>query len=47
MEVRSNQEAHMIARMTAEGRVLGFDAGDWLMLLGGSALAGLLTLLVA
>jgi hypothetical protein len=37
----------MIGRMTAEGRVLGFDAGDWLMLLGGSALAGLLTLLVA
>jgi hypothetical protein len=37
----------MIARMTADGRVLGFDAGDWLMLIGGSALAGLLTFLVA
>jgi hypothetical protein len=37
----------MIARMTAEGRVLGFNAGDWLLLIGGSALAGLLTFLVA
>ena len=37
----------MIARMAAEGRILGFNAGDWLLLLGGSALAGLLTFLVA
>jgi hypothetical protein len=40
-------EGIMIARMTAEGRILGFNAGDWLLLLGGSALAGLLTFLVA
>ena len=43
----NKHEEHMIARMTADGRVLGFDAGDWLMLIGGSALAGLLTFLVA
>jgi len=36
----------MFARMTAESRLLGFDAGDWSLLLGGFLLAGLLTLLV-
>jgi hypothetical protein len=36
----------MFARMTAEGRLLGFDTGDWTMLLAGLTLAGLLTLLV-
>jgi hypothetical protein len=35
----------MLARMTVEGRLLGFDAGDWSLLLGGFLLAGLLTLL--
>jgi hypothetical protein len=30
-------------RFTAEGRLLGFDSGDWSMLLGGFFLAGLLT----
>jgi len=35
----------MFAQMTAEGRVLGFDRGDWLLLLSGCFLAGLLTLL--
>jgi hypothetical protein len=33
-------------RFTAEGRLLGFDIGDWSMLLGGFFLAGLLTLMV-
>jgi hypothetical protein len=45
-DVETSREGKMIARMTAEGRVLGFDAGDWMMLIGGSALAGLITLLV-
>jgi len=33
-------------RLTAEGRLLGFDTGDWSMLLGGFFLAGLLALMV-
>ena len=33
----------MFAYMT-EGRLLGFDKGDWALLLAGSALVGLLTL---
>jgi hypothetical protein len=33
-------------RFTPEGRLLGFDAGDWSMLLGGFVLAGLLALMV-
>ena len=33
-------------RFTAEGRLLGFDTGDWSMLLGGFFLAGLLALMV-
>jgi hypothetical protein len=36
----------MFGRITAEGRFLGFDSGDWTMLFGGLTLAGLLTLLV-
>ena len=36
----------MFTRMTAEGRLLGFDIGDWTMLLGGLTLAGLVALLV-
>jgi hypothetical protein len=32
--------------LTAEGRLLGFDTGDWSMLLGGFVLAGLVALLV-
>jgi ABC-type glycerol-3-phosphate transport system permease component len=32
-------------RFTAEGRLLGFDTGDWSMLLGGFLLAGLLALM--
>jgi hypothetical protein len=35
----------MFARMSGEGRLLGFDMGDWFMLVGGCMLAGLLTLL--
>jgi hypothetical protein len=31
---------------TGEGRVMGFDGGDWLMLVGGFVLAGLLALVV-
>jgi hypothetical protein len=33
-------------RLTSDGRLLGFDTGDWSMLLGGLVLAGLLTLFV-
>ena len=33
-------------RFTAEGRLLGFDTGDWSMLLGGFLVAGLLTLVI-
>lgn len=33
-------------RLTNDGRLLGFDTGDWSMLLGGFALAGLLSLFV-
>jgi hypothetical protein len=33
-------------RLTNDGRLLGFDSGDWSMLLGGFALAGLLTFFV-
>ena len=36
----------MMARMMDEDRLLGLDAGDWTMLLGGFCLAGLLALLV-
>jgi hypothetical protein len=36
----------MFARMTADGRLLGFDSLDWSMLLGGLALAGLLVFLL-
>jgi hypothetical protein len=36
----------MLLRMTAEGRLLGFDIGDWLVLLCGFVLAGSLALLV-
>ena len=35
----------MFAQLTAEGRVLGFDRGDWLLLVSGFFVAGLLTLL--
>jgi hypothetical protein len=37
----------MLASLTAEGRLFGFDATEWAMLLGGSALVGLVTLLTA
>jgi hypothetical protein len=33
-------------RFTAGGRLLGFDTGDWSMLLGGFFLAGFLALMV-
>jgi len=36
----------MFARVMADGRFLGFDPGDWLMLFGGFALAGLAVLLL-
>jgi hypothetical protein len=35
----------MFAEVITEGRLLGFDAGDWSLLIGGFFLAGLLTLL--
>jgi hypothetical protein len=33
-------------RLTSDGRLLGFDTGDWSMLLGGFLLAGMLALMV-
>jgi hypothetical protein len=36
----------MFARMTVEGRLLGFDAGDWSMLLSSLMLAGFIALMV-
>jgi hypothetical protein len=36
----------MFRRATGEHRVLGFDVGDWFLLSGGLALAGLLAMLV-
>jgi hypothetical protein len=36
----------MIARITADGRLLGFNIGDWSMLFGGCMLAGLLAFLL-
>jgi hypothetical protein len=36
----------MTVRVSNGGRVLGFDAGDWSMLVAGFILAGLLVLLV-
>jgi len=32
--------------ITTDGRLLGFDTGDWSMLLGGAVLAGLLAMMV-
>jgi len=32
--------------MTGESRLLGFDFGDWLMLVVGLTLAGLLTFII-
>jgi hypothetical protein len=43
---RVTERGTMFARMTAEGRLLGFDIGDWTMLLGGLTLAALVALLV-
>jgi hypothetical protein len=37
----------MFERMIIENRFLGFTSGDWLMLLGGLTLAGLLVALIA
>jgi hypothetical protein len=36
----------MFAGIIAGNRFLGFDSGDWTMLIGGFCLAGLLALLV-
>ena len=49
MTVLVRQERKEIYRdtsMTAENRLLGFDFGDWLMLVVGLALAGSLTLII-
>jgi hypothetical protein len=44
----ARQEGIMLrlTHFTTDGRLLGFDTGDWSMLLGGFVLAGLLTLFV-
>jgi hypothetical protein len=39
-------ETIMLERITSERRLLGFDVGDWLMLIGGFILAGSLALFV-
>ena len=39
-------EGTMFARMTTEGRLFGFDLGDWSVLLTGVVLTGFLSLLV-
>jgi hypothetical protein len=36
----------MTLRIATDGRLLGFDTGDWSILLGGFAVAGLLALMV-
>jgi hypothetical protein len=36
----------MFARMTTDGRLFGFDLGDWSVLLTGLVLTGFLALLV-
>ena len=41
-----NLQGSMFVRMTANGRLLGLDVGDWSMLLCGLILAGLLTALL-
>jgi hypothetical protein len=38
---------NMFERMIIENRFLGFTSGDWLMLLGGLTLAGLLVAFIA
>jgi hypothetical protein len=46
-EIRASTMLRSAAlRFTAEGRLLGFDTGDWSMLLGGFLVAGLLTLMI-
>jgi hypothetical protein len=35
-----------MTRVLTDGRLLGFDSGDWSMLLGGFFLAGLVALFV-
>jgi len=42
-ELRESTEG---TRMTGESRLLGFDFGDWLMLVVGLALAGSLTFII-
>ena len=42
---QAKTEVAMFAQIAAEGRVLGFDRGDWLLLFSGFFFAGLLTLL--
>jgi hypothetical protein len=39
-------EGEMLVYLATEGRILGLDGGDWALLLGGSALLGLVTLFV-
>jgi hypothetical protein len=36
----------MVSRAPTEGRVLGLDAVDWMLLLAGAALAGFVALLL-
>jgi hypothetical protein len=48
MYLRGNEsrlEDDMLAYLTAEGRFLGFDRGDWMLLIGALAAVVLLTTL--
>jgi hypothetical protein len=47
LEMSGEMFARVMAftRVMADGRFFGFDAGDWSMLLGGFAVAGLVVLL--
>jgi hypothetical protein len=43
---RTISEGSVRVRITTDGRLLGFDLGDWALLAAGFAVAGLLVLLV-
>jgi hypothetical protein len=45
-ELRAHSMVARSCERLSEGRLFGLDFGDWLVLLGGSAVVGLVTLLV-
>ena len=44
VETRRDLRTTMFAYLTAEGRFLGFDRGDWALLIGGLAAVVLVTM---